>query len=143
MERMSSGNGTSDFCAFLSFSRSDHPLHRIHLTPAFLTDSMTVSVRAFGSETTIDPNPMYTIFLLSARAFAIKSTISCCGSHFFFVVLSESSRNQYPVTIIQSTQSNGGGTTEGLKLYKNGTLWACSLSIFVLRNPKCRFLHRL
>src|SRR5579859_3238317 len=104
---------------------------------------MTVSVSALGSETTIDPNPMYMIFLSSLRALAMKSTTSCGGSHFFLSLLSASSRNQYPVTIIQSTQSKGGGTTDGEKLYKNGTLLTCILSKFVLRNPNVRFRHRL
>jgi sterol 3beta-glucosyltransferase len=38
------------------------------IAQAFSTDSMTVLVRAEGSETTIDPNPMYTSFLPSDLA---------------------------------------------------------------------------
>ncbi|KAG7146335.1 hypothetical protein HYQ46_004873 [Verticillium longisporum] len=51
--------------------------------------------------------------------------------------------NQYPVTRIQSEKSSGGATTEGEKLYKNGTLFGCIFSRFVFGSLSVLFLQRL
>src|SRR5690242_11121400 len=69
---MSSDNETSRSLAWREFKQSDHPFDRIHRTPAFRAACITICVRAFESLTTIEPNPMYTIFFSSALAFAMN-----------------------------------------------------------------------
>jgi hypothetical protein len=79
--------------------------------------------------------------LLGTHVCVIKEPIS-----FFKVIrISDEGRdtNQLPVTLIHSGQSNGGGTTMGLKLYKKGILWGSILSKLVLARCSTLRLKRL
>jgi len=126
----------SDVSPVLTCNRSDHPLDKIAYTPLRTIASMTHCVIALGSDTTMLPKPIYTNFFPKLCAVSINSTRSSGGVH-FLALTSASSRNQYPmqrlewvnndlncyepVMRIHSGQSNGGGTTCELKLYKMGS----------------------
>ena len=81
-------------------------------------------VIAFGLGTTIDPKPMYTSGFPSSFALSMNCTSESGGLH----SASLFSRFQYPVIVISSFQSSGFGTTDGLKLYRKGTLVMANLS---------------
>jgi hypothetical protein len=105
----------------------------------FSTAAMMLLVMAFGLGTTIDPKPMYTSGLPSSLALSMNCTSESGGLQ----SASLFSRFQYPVMVISSFQSRGLGTTDGLKLYKKGTLVMASLSRSVEGMRRYRFRQRL
>lgn len=96
MGKISLGSGTSGSAtspALFTCSLSDQPFDKIAYTPLLRIASTTHFVMDFGSETTMDPKPIYTIFLFSARAVSMNLSNSGGGVH-FLALTSASSKNQ-------------------------------------------------